>query len=482
MIETSEIIQKIDRPVFHAVGQAADALGRECYAVGGIVRDILLERHSKDIDFLTVGSGIEVARQLAASIGPKVKVNVFKNFGTAQMCYKGIDLEFVGARRESYSPDSRKPVVEDGTLDDDLLRRDFTINAMAICVNADRFGELVDRFDGVSDLKKRIIRTPTDPDITFSDDPLRMLRAIRFATQLKFSIDYATFEAIRRNAGRIKIISKERIYAELTKIMQSPKPSIGWSLLLDSGLLKLIFPQFENMHGVESHNGRAHKDNFYHTLQVVDSVAAESNNVWLRWAALFHDIGKPSTKRWDNAAGWTFHNHNFIGAKMIPSIFRSMKFPLDDKMKYVQKLVELHMRPIALVEETVTDSAVRRLLVDAGDDINDLMILCRADITSKNTEKVRRYLAKYDEVCRKMADLEQRDALRNWQPPVDGNIIMKTFGLSQSPLVGVIKTYVREMLLSSDSPNDPQLALKLMYEKGAELGLTPVDTDNQPSI
>ena len=482
MIETSEIIQKIDRPVFHAVGQAADALGRECYAVGGIVRDILLERHSKDIDFLTVGSGIEVARQLAASIGPKVKVNVFKNFGTAQMCYKGIDLEFVGARRESYSPDSRKPVVEDGTLDDDLLRRDFTINAMAICVNADRFGELVDRFDGVSDLKKRIIRTPTDPDITFSDDPLRMLRAIRFATQLKFSIDYATFEAIRRNAGRIKIISKERIYAELTKIMQSPKPSIGWSLLLDSGLLKLIFPQFENMHGVESHNGRAHKDNFYHTLQVVDSVAAESNNVWLRWAALFHDIGKPSTKRWDNAAGWTFHNHNFIGAKMIPSIFRSMKFPLDDKMKYVQKLVELHMRPIALVEETVTDSAVRRLLVDAGDDINDLMILCRADITSKNTEKVRRYLANYDEVCRNMADLEQRDALRNWQPPVDGNIIMKTFGLSQSPLVGVIKTYVREMLLSSDSPNDPQLALKLMYEKGAELGLTPVDTDNQPSI
>ncbi|MDE6809243.1 MAG: HD domain-containing protein [Muribaculaceae bacterium] len=482
MIETSEIIQKIDRPVFHAVGQAADALGRECYAVGGIVRDILLERHSKDIDFLTVGSGIEVARQLAASIGPKVKVNVFKNFGTAQMCYKGIDLEFVGARRESYSPDSRKPVVEDGTLDDDLLRRDFTINAMAICVNADRFGELVDRFDGVSDLKKRIIRTPTDPDITFSDDPLRMLRAIRFATQLKFSIDYATFEAIRRNAGRIKIISKERIYAELTKIMQSPKPSIGWSLLLDSGLLKLIFPQFENMHGVESHNGRTHKDNFYHTLQVVDSVAAESNNVWLRWAALFHDIGKPSTKRWDNAAGWTFHNHNFIGAKMIPSIFRSMKFPLDDKMKYVQKLVELHMRPIALVEETVTDSAVRRLLVDAGDDINDLMILCRADITSKNTEKVRRYLANYDEVCRKMADLEQRDALRNWQPPVDGNIIMKTFGLSQSPLVGVIKTYVREMLLSSDSPNDPQLALKLMYEKGAELGLTPVDTDNQPSI
>lgn len=481
MIDLSEVIKIIDLPVFHAVGQAADSLGRECYAVGGIVRDILLERHSKDIDFLTVGSGIEVARQLAASIGPKVRVNVFKNFGTAQMCYKGIDLEFVGARRESYSPDSRKPVVEDGTLDDDLLRRDFTINAMAICVNADRFGELVDRFDGLSDLKNRIIRTPTDPDITFSDDPLRMLRAIRFATQLKFSIDYATFEAIRRNATRIKIISKERVYAELTKIMQSPKPSIGWSLLLDSGLLKLIFPQFESMHGVESHNGRAHKDNFYHTLQVVDSVAAESDNVWLRWAALFHDIGKPSTKRWDDAAGWTFHNHNFIGAKMIPSIFRTMKFPLDDKMKYVQKLVELHMRPIALVEETVTDSAVRRLLVDAGDDINDLMILCRADITSKNTEKVRRYLANYDEVCRKMADLEQRDALRNWQPPVDGNTIMATFGLSQSPLVGVIKTYVREMLLSSDSPNDPELALKLMYEKGAELGLTPVKPDTQKS-
>ncbi|MDE6225482.1 MAG: CCA tRNA nucleotidyltransferase, partial [Muribaculaceae bacterium] len=347
MIDVSEIIKKIDKPVFHAVGKAADQLSRECYAVGGIVRDILLERHSKDIDFLTIGSGIEVAGQLAASIGPKVKVNVFKNFGTAQMVYKGIDLEFVGARRESYSPDSRKPVVEDGTLDDDLLRRDFTINAMAICVNADRFGQLVDKFDGISDLKKGIIRTPTDPDVTFSDDPLRMLRAIRFATQLKFSIDFATFEAIKRNAERIKIISKERIYSELTKIMQSPKPAIGWSLLLDSGLLKLIFPQLESLHGVESHNGRAHKDNFYHTLQVVDSVAAESDNVWLRWAALFHDIGKPSTKRWDDTLGWTFHNHNFIGAKMIPSIFRSMKFPLDDKMKYVQKLVELHMRPIA---------------------------------------------------------------------------------------------------------------------------------------
>lgn len=475
MIDVSEITKKIDKPVFHAVGKAADQLSRECYAVGGIVRDILLERHSKDIDFLTIGSGIEVAGQLAASIGPKVKVNVFKNFGTAQMVYKGIDLEFVGARRESYSPDSRKPVVEDGTLDDDLLRRDFTINAMAICVNADRFGQLVDKFDGISDLKKGIIRTPTDPDVTFSDDPLRMLRAIRFATQLKFSIDFATFEAIKRNAERIKIISKERIYSELTKIMQSPKPSIGWSLLLDSGLLKLIFPQLESLHGVESHNGRAHKDNFYHTLQVVDSVAAESDNVWLRWAALFHDIGKPSTKRWDDTVGWTFHNHNFIGAKMIPAIFRSMKFPLDDKMKYVQKLVELHMRPIALVEETVTDSAVRRLLVDAGDDINDLMILCRADITSKNSEKVKRYLANYDDVCRKMADLEQRDALRNWQPPVDGTTIMKTFGLSQSPMVGIIKTYVREMLLASDNPNDPAIALKLMYEKGAELGLMPVD-------
>lgn len=475
MIDVSEIIKKIDKPVFHDVGKAADQLSRECYAVGGIVRDILLERHSKDIDFLTIGSGIEVAGQLAASIGPKVKVNVFKNFGTAQMVYKGIDLEFVGARRESYSPDSRKPVVEDGTLDDDLLRRDFTINAMAICVNADRFGQLVDKFDGITDLKKGIIRTPTDPDVTFSDDPLRMLRAIRFATQLKFSIDFATFEAIKRNAERIKIISKERIYSELTKIMQSPKPSIGWSLLLDSGLLKLIFPQLESLHGVESHNGRAHKDNFYHTLQVVDSVAAESDNVWLRWAALFHDIGKPSTKRWDDTVGWTFHNHNFIGAKMIPAIFRSMKFPLDDKMKYVQKLVELHMRPIALVEETVTDSAVRRLLVDAGDDINDLMILCRADITSKNSEKVKRYLANYDDVCRKMADLEQRDALRNWQPPVDGTTIMKTFGLSQSPMVGIIKTYVREMLLASDNPNDPAIALKLMYEKGAELGLKPVD-------
>ncbi len=404
-----------------------------------------------------------------------VKVTVFKNFGTAQLHYKGEELEFVGARRESYSHDSRKPIVEDGSLDDDLDRRDFTINAMAICVNGPRFGELVDKFDGTGDLKRRLIRTPLDPDITFSDDPLRMMRAIRFATQLRFSIEYATFEAIKRNAGRIKIISRERIYSELTKIMESERPSIGWSMLLDSGLLELIFPEFAALRGTETVNGRGHKDNFFHTLQVLDTVASKSDNVWLRWSALLHDIGKPATKHWVDGVGWTFHNHNFIGAKMIRNIFRKMKFPLDDKLKYVEKMVELHMRPIALVEDTVTDSAIRRLMVDAGEDIEDLMILCEADITSKNQEKVRRYLDNYVIVRDKIIDLEARDKLRNWQPPVDGNMIMATFGLSQGKAVGEIKTYVRETLLNSDSPNDFDYARRLMLEKGRELGYEPIE-------
>ncbi len=472
---TEDIRKKIDKPIFHAVGAAADRLGRDCYAVGGYVRDLFLDRHSKDIDFVTVGSGIEVARNLAESLGKHVKVTVFKNFGTAQLHYKGEELEFVGARRESYSHDSRKPIVEDGSLDDDLDRRDFTINAMAICVNGPRFGELVDKFDGTGDLKRRLIRTPLDPDITFSDDPLRMMRAIRFATQLRFSIEYATFEAIKRNAGRIKIISRERIYSELTKIMESERPSIGWSMLLDSGLLELIFPEFAALRGTETVNGRGHKDNFFHTLQVLDTVASKSDNVWLRWSALLHDIGKPATKHWVDGVGWTFHNHNFIGAKMIRNIFRKMKFPLDDKLKYVEKMVELHMRPIALVEDTVTDSAIRRLMVDAGEDIEDLMILCEADITSKNQEKVRRYLDNYVIVRDKIIDLEARDKLRNWQPPVDGNMIMATFGLSQGKAVGEIKTYVRETLLNSDSPNDFDYARRLMLEKGRELGYEPIE-------
>ncbi len=346
---------------------------------------------------------------------------------------------------------------------------------MAICVNGPRFGELVDKFDGTGDLKRRLIRTPLDPDITFSDDPLRMMRAIRFATQLRFSIEYATFEAIKRNAGRIKIISRERIYSELTKIMESERPSIGWSMLLDSGLLELIFPEFAALRGTETVNGRGHKDNFFHTLQVLDTVASKSDNVWLRWSALLHDIGKPATKHWVDGVGWTFHNHNFIGAKMIRNIFRKMKFPLDDKLKYVEKMVELHMRPIALVEDTVTDSAIRRLMVDAGEDIEDLMILCEADITSKNQEKVRRYLDNYVIVRDKIIDLEARDKLRNWQPPVDGNMIMATFGLSQGKAVGEIKTYVRETLLNSDSPNDFDYARRLMLEKGRELGYEPIE-------
>lgn len=475
MRSLEQIQQIIDTPLFHLVGDAADSIGNPCYVVGGYVRDLFLDRHSKDVDFVTVGSGIDLAKEVAARMKPRGKVNVFKNFGTAQVYGRhGEELEFVGARKESYHRESRNPIVEDGTLEDDISRRDFTINAMALRVNRTGFGELVDMFGGMEDLQAGIIRTPLDPDITFSDDPLRMMRAIRFATQLRFSIDYQTFEAIRRNAERINIISRERIYVELTKIMESPKPSIGWTLLLDSGLLKLILPQLEAMQGVQTHNGRGHKDNFYHTMQVLDSVAEKSHDVWLRWAALFHDIAKPVTKRWVDGTGWTFHNHNFVGAKMIPGIFRSLKFPMDDKMKFVMKMVELHMRPIALVEETVTDSAVRRLAVDAGDDLEALMTLCEADITSKNSDKVKRYLENYIKVREKISDLVARDNLRMWQPPVTGDDIMATFGLAQGRQVGEIKQFVRESLLDSDTPNDPDLAYRLMIQKGKELGLEPV--------
>ena len=476
MRKLEEIQHIIDTPLFHLVGDAADSIGNDCYVVGGYVRDLFLDRHSKDVDFVTVGSGIDLAKEVASRMKPKGKVTVFKNFGTAQVYGRGgEELEFVGARKESYHRESRNPIVEDGTLEDDISRRDFTINAMALKVNRDNFGELVDMFGGVEDLQHRVIRTPLDPDITFSDDPLRMMRAIRFATQLKFSISYETFEAIRRNASRIEIISRERIYVELTKIMQSDKPSIGWTLLLDSGLLKLILPQLEAMQGVQTHNGRGHKDNFYHTMQVLDSVAQKSDDVWLRWAALFHDIAKPVTKRWVEGTGWTFHSHNFIGAKMIPAIFRSLKFPMDEKMKFVAKMVELHMRPIALVEETVTDSAVRRLAVDAGEDLEALMTLCEADITSKNSDKVKRYLENYIKVREKIADLVARDSLRAWQPPISGDDIMKTFGLAQGRAVGEIKQFVRESLLDSDTPNDLELARSLMLKKGKELGLEPVE-------
>lgn len=466
------IAKKIDTQIFHTVGEMADSLNRQCYTVGGYVRDLFLDRKSKDIDFVTVGSGIEVAQALAKKLGKGTHLSVFQNFGTAQVKYRGIELEFVGARRESYRRDSRKPIVEDGTLADDLSRRDFTINAMAICVNNSLFGELIDPYDGIGDLGRKLIRTPLDPDITFSDDPLRMMRAIRFATQLNFTIYPETFNAITRNASRITIISKERVMDELMKIMASPKPSIGWELLYRCGLLKLIFPEFAAIKGVEVVNGRGHKDNFYHTLEVLDNVAQKSDNVWLRWSALLHDIAKPVTKKWDDNIGWTFHNHNFIGAKMIPRIFKEMRFPLNEKMKYVQKMVELHMRPIALVEDEVTDSAVRRLLFDAGDDIEDLMTLCEADITSKNQEKVKRFLDNFIIVRRKLVEIEEKDRIRNFQPPVSGEEIMKLFGLQPSREVGTLKEHIKNAILDGIIPNERDAAYALMLEKAKEMGLS----------
>jgi len=475
------LTEQIDKPLFHQIGEVADSLDRPCYIVGGYVRDLFLHRHSKDIDFVTVGSGIEVAEAVARLLGRGAHCSVFRNFGTAQVKHHGIELEFVGARRESYSHDSRKPIVEDGTLDDDLSRRDFTINAMAICVNTGDFGTFIDPYDGLGDLDIQTIRTPLDPDITFSDDPLRMMRAIRFATQLGFRIEDETFDAITRNAGRIEIISRERIADELMKIMASPMPSIGWELLSSSRLLKFILPELEAMKGVETVNGRGHKDNFLHTLAVVDNVARKSDNVWLRWAALFHDIAKPATKRWDANLGWTFHNHNFIGAKMIPRLFRNLRLPLNEKMKYVKKLVELHMRPIALIEEDVTDSAVRRLLFDAGEDIEDLMTLCNADITSRNAEKVKRFMANFDLVREKMAELEERDRVRKFQPPVSGEEIMATFNLPPCREIGVIKEYIKNSILDGIIPNERADAVRLMFEKARELGLTPVQ-DNPFSV
>ena len=474
MQSLDNIVTKLDTPLYHSIGAAADSIGRECYAVGGCVRDFFLERPSKDIDFVTVGSGIELAEIVAERLGKGTHLCVFRNFGTAQVKRRDIELEFVGARRESYDRNSRKPVVEDGTLEEDLSRRDFTVNALAICVNAGRFGELIDLFGGLADMERRILRTPLDPDITFSDDPLRMMRAIRFATQLEFTIYPETFEAIRRNAERIRIISHERVIDELRKIMQTARPSIGWDLLLKSGLLQIIFPELAAMKGVEVVKGRGHKDNFYHTLAVLDNVAAKSDNVWLRWAALMHDIAKPVTKRWDEKTGWTFHNHNFIGAKMVPRIFRRMRLPQDAKMKYVAKLVELHMRPIALVEDEVTDSAVRRLINDAGDDLEDLMALCEADITSKNQEKVRRILENFALVRQKMVDLNERDHIRNFKPPVDGNEIMETFGITGGPLIGTIKSTIKNAILDGLIRNDYEEARELMMKVAAEHGLSPI--------
>lgn len=432
-----KVTAQLDTPLYHTIGKAADSIGRPCYAVGGCVRDFFLGRPSKDIDFVTVGSGIELAEVVARNLGKGTHLTVFRNFGTAQVKSHGIELEFVGARRESYQRNSRKPIVEDGTLEEDLSRRDFTINALALRINHEGFGQLIDLFNGLEDMQRGILRTPLDPDITFSDDPLRMMRAIRFATQLQFEIYPETFAAIKRNAQRLKIISRERIVDELMKIMNSPRPSIGWKLLHDTELLPLVMAELEAMNGVDTVNGRGHKDNFAHTLEVLDNVASKTDNVWLRWAALMHDIAKPVTKRWDEKSGWTFHNHNFVGSKMVPRIFRYMRLPQDQKMKYVAKLVELHMRPIALVEEEVTDSAVRRLINDAGEDLEDLMTLCEADITSKNREKVKRLLTNFAIVREKIADLNVRDEIRKLQPPVDGNEIMEIFGISGGPIVGV---------------------------------------------
>lgn len=468
-----QIEKHLDKEIFHTIGGIADNISRPCYVVGGYVRDIFLDRVSKDIDFVTIGSGIEIAETVAHSLGKKSTLAVFRNFGTAQVKYKGLELEFVGARRESYQRDSRKPIVEDGTLEDDQKRRDFTINAMAICINTGNYASLIDPFDGIGDLELKIIRTPLDPDITFSDDPLRMMRAIRFATQLDFDIYPETFQAIKRNRERISIISKERIIDELTKIIKSQKPSRGFLLLNACGLLPLIFPELEALKGVETVKGRAHKDNFYHTLQVLDNVAAKSENEWLRWSALLHDIAKPVTKRYDSKLGWTFHNHNFIGEKMIPRIFKKMMLPLNEKMKYVQKLVGLHMRPIALVEEEVTDSAVRRLLFDAGDDIDDLMTLCEADITSKNQEKVQRYIENFALVRQKLIEIEEKDRVRNFQPPVSGEDIMKTFNLPPSRPVGEIKEAIKNAILDGIIPNEYESAYGYMLQIARSMGYEP---------
>lgn len=489
-LSNEQLSKLLDKNIFREISEVADRLNVECYVVGGYVRDLFLERPSNDIDVVVVGSGIKVASELKKKLGRKAYLSVFRNFGTAQVKSHGLEVEFVGARKESYSHDSRKPVVEDGTLEDDQNRRDFTINAMAVCLNRDRFGELVDPFDGVADLWDGIIRTPLDPDITFSDDPLRMMRCIRFATQLNFFIEDGTFDALTRNAERIDIVSRERIVDELNKIMLTPHPSKGFVDLQRAGLLQRIIPELSSLDIVETRNGRSHKNNFYHTLEVLDNVckAQELNkdndsapNIWLRWAALFHDIGKTKSKRWDPALGWTFHNHNIIGAKMIPGIFRRMKLPMDAKMKYVQKLVNLHMRPIAIADDEVTDSAIRRLLNDAGDDIDDLMTLCEADITSKNDAKKKRFRENFRMVREKLTDLKEKDYKRLLQPCIDGNEIMEMFNLKPSREVGQLKQTLKDAVLDNKVPNEREPLMKLLIEKAKSMGLS-VDTASVKNI
>ncbi|GAB7088298.1 HD domain-containing protein [Marinifilum fragile] len=465
--------EHLKHPIFSIISEIVTEENLESYVIGGYVRDIFLKRNSKDIDVVVIGSGIELAQKVASRAG-NPKVSVFKNFGTAMLKFKDLEIEFVGARKESYNRDSRKPIVENGSLEDDQKRRDFTINALALSLHKDNFGELLDPFGGIDDLNSKIIKTPMDPMITFSDDPLRMMRAIRFATQLNFKISDVTFEAIKENRDRIHIISKERIIEELNKIVMSAKPSIGFKLLEECGLLKIIFPEFQRLKGRETRNGISHKDNFYHTLEVLDQLVPHSDNLWLRWSALLHDIAKPNTKKFVNGIGWTFHAHNFVGEKMVPRIFKNMKLPLNEKMKFVQKMVLLHMRPIVLAQEVVTDSAVRRLLFDAGDDIDELMKLCEADITSKNEEKVKRFLDNFQLVRQKLKEVEEKDAVRNFQPPIDGQEIIDTFNLSPCKTIGDIKVAIKDAILDGIIPNEREAAYNFMIEKGKELGLEPV--------
>ena len=474
ILTQQDIINKLNSELFHRLTETADALGIECYLVGGYVRDLMLERATNDIDVVVVGSGISMAEAFCKRLGRGAHLSVFRNFGTAQVKWHDQEVEFVGARKESYSHDSRKPIVEDGTLEDDQNRRDFTINAMAVCLNSARLGELVDPFDGVLDLQDGIIATPLDPDITFSDDPLRMMRCVRFATQLRFQIEEETFAALERNRERIHIISQERIIDELNKIMRAPAPSIGFVELHRCGLLELILPEVARLDCVETRNGRSHKNNFYHTLEVLDTVACHSDNLYLRWAALLHDIGKPRSKRWEPPVGWTFHNHNYLGEKMIAPLFRRLKLPLDERMKYVAKLVGLHMRPIAIADDIVTDSAVRRLLFEAGDDIDDLMTLCEADITSKNEQRKKNFLENFRIVRQKLVDIEEKDRIRNFQPPVDGDEIMRLFNLKPCREIGTLKTALKDAILDGKVPNEHEAALTFVLHKAAQMGLQPV--------
>lgn len=468
--------EKLKLKIFRIISMVADNMGLETYVIGGFVRDLYLKRASKDIDIVTLGSGIELAEQVAKALHPRPGVNVFKNFGTAMLKYKNYEIEFVGARKESYQKDSRKPVVEDGSLVDDQNRRDFTINAMALGLNQWNFGQLTDPFNGLADLQNKIIRTPLDPSITFSDDPLRMMRAIRFSAQLGFEIQSDTLIAIASNKERIKIVSAERIVDELNKIILAEKPSAGFRMLEETGLLEIIFPELYQLKGVDIVNGVGHKDNFYHTLEVLDQIAPNTDNLWLRWSALLHDIAKPQTKKFVEGQGWTFHAHNFVGVKMIPGIFRRMRLPMNEKMKFVQKMVQLHMRPIVLSEEEVTDSAVRRLLFEAGDDIDELMTLCEADITSKNREKVKRFLDNFQLVRRKLKEIEEKDAIRNFQPPVDGQLIMKIYGLAPGREVGLIKDAIKDAILDGLIRNNYDEAYAFMVKKAEELGLKMVNS------